>query len=116
MIKKADLHEILAKCSGLDVIVVGLGDAAKEVHWVGVAEVVVKGRENISFGGENLFFGEAIIGDVTEVGNVGRENFFILGCDEHCSDTNKLKAFKLDNLGGEESVDDVDGEEESFRQ
>ena len=78
VIKEADLHEILAKGSGLDVIVIGLGDAAKEVHWVGVAEVIVQSRENISFSAEDLFFSEAIVGDVTKVGDVWREDLFIL--------------------------------------
>ena len=78
VVEKADLHEILAKGTGLDIIVVGLGDAAKEVHWVGVAEVIVQSRENISFSTEDLFFSEAIVGDVTKVGDVWREDLFIL--------------------------------------
>lgn len=54
MIKQADLHEILAQGSGLDIVVVGLGDAAQEVHRVGVAHVVLEGGQNVTLSIENL--------------------------------------------------------------
>jgi len=72
VVKKADFHEVLAEGSGLDVVVVGLGDAAQEVHGVGVAHVVVEGLEDVTFGIQDLLVGKGFIGDMAEVGDMGR--------------------------------------------
>ena len=98
VVEAADLKKILAESAGLDVVVVGLGDTTKEVHGVGVGEVVVQGAKDEALGLEDLGLGEAIIGDVLEVLNVGREDFLVLGGDEHGSDTDELEAVKLDDL------------------
>src|SRR5689334_9102891 len=54
VVQKADLHEVLADGARLDVIVVRLRDSSQEVHWVGVAEVIVEGAQNKSLGAQNL--------------------------------------------------------------
>ena len=116
VVETANLKQILAESAGLDVVVVGLGDTTEEVHGVGVGEVVVQGTKDEALGLEDLGLGEAIIGDVLEVLDVGREDFLVLGSDEHGGDTDELEAVELDNLAGEEAVDDVDSKEEGLRQ
>src|ERR1700730_1720192 len=98
VVKQADLHEVLAKGSGLDVVVVGLRDAAKEVHWVGEAQIIVESSEDVFLSTQNFRLREPIVGDVTEVGNVRRKDLFILGGNEHSGNTNKLKAIKLNDF------------------
>ncbi len=88
VVKQADLHQVLAKGTRLNVVVVGLGDATKEVHRVGIAEIVAESIEDKSLGAEDFRLAEAIIGDMTEVGNMGREDFLIFGRDEHGCNAN----------------------------
>lgn len=116
VIEEADLHEVLANGTGLDVILISLGDAAKEVHRIGIAEVIVQGGQDVSFGVEDLGLSESIIGNVSEVGNVRGENLFVLGRNEHGSNTDKLQTVELNNLGREETINDVHRKEESLRQ
>ena len=100
----------------MNIVVVGLGDAAEKVHGVGVAKVVVKGRQDKALRTEDLGLSEAIIGDVTEVGDVRGENLLVLGGNEHGGDTDKLKTIELDDLCTQETIDDVDGKEERLGQ
>lgn len=116
VVEAANLEEVLAESTGLNVVVVGLGDTTEEVHGVGVGEVIVESTEDKTFGLEDLGLGEAIIGDVFEVLDVWRKDLLVLGGDEHGGDTDKLKAVELDNLAGKEAVDDVDRKEEGLRQ
>ena len=116
VVEAANLKEILSECAGLDVVVVGLGDTAEEVHGVWVGEVVVQGTKDETLSLEDLGLGEAVVGNVLEVLNVGREDFLVLGSDEHGGDTNELEAVELDDLAREEAVDDVDCQEEGLRQ
>lgn len=116
MVQQADLHQILAKGTGLNIVVVGLGDAAKKVHGVGVAKVVVEGRQDEALRAEDLGLSEAIIGDVAEIGDVRGENLLILGGNEHCGNTDKLKTIELDDLCTQETIDDVDGKEQRLGQ
>lgn len=99
VVEATNLKEVLAKGTGLDIVVVGLGDSAEEVHGVGVAQVVVKSSKDEALSAEDLLLGKAIIGDMTEVLDVGRENLLVLGSDEHGSNTNELETVELDNLG-----------------
>lgn len=116
VVETANLKQVLAERTGLDVVVVGLGDAAKEVHGVGVREVVVEGTQDETLGLKDLSLGEAIVGNVLEVLDVGREDFLVLGSNEHGGDTNQLETVELDNLARKEAVDDVDSQEEGLRQ
>ncbi|KAI6760161.1 hypothetical protein HG531_013362 [Fusarium graminearum] len=43
-----------------------------------------------------------------------REDLFVLGRDKHGSDAHELETVKLDNLLRQESIDNVDGEEEGL--
>ena len=54
VVEKTDLHKIFSKCSGLNVIVVGLGDTSKEVHWVWVAQIIVERSQDVSLSTEDL--------------------------------------------------------------
>jgi hypothetical protein len=99
VVETADFEKVLAKSAGLDVVVVGLGNSAKEVHGVGVAQVVIESSKDEALSAENLLLGEAVVGDVTEVLDVRGQNLFVLGCDEHGSDTNQLETVELDDLG-----------------
>ena len=47
VVEETDLGEIFADRAGLNLIVIGLRDAAKKVHRVGVAEIVVEGGEDV---------------------------------------------------------------------
>ena len=67
VVETANLEQVLADSTRLNVIAVCLGDATKEVHWVGVAKVVVEGLKNKTLSREDLLLGEAVISDVTEV-------------------------------------------------
>lgn len=114
VIQQADLHKILPDGARLDVIVVSFRDAAEEIHWVRVAEVIVQCGQNKTLSAENLSLGEPIVGDVAEVGNVGREHLLILGRNEHAGDANKLETVELNHLLGKEAVDDIDSEKQGF--
>ena len=116
VVKQADLHQVLAEGTRLNIVVVGLGDATKEVHRVGIAEIIVKSAEDESLGAEDFRLAEAIIGDMTEVGNMGREDFLVFGRDEHGSNADQLQTIQEDNLLGEESINDVDSQEEGLRE
>lgn len=116
MVEQADLEEVLAQRTCLDVVVVRLRYSSQEVHGVGIAQVVVESGEDESLGFEDLLFGEAVIRDMLEVLHVGREDFFVFRSDEHGSDADELKLLELDDAGGKEAVDDVDGEKNGFWQ
>ena len=66
VIKEADFHQVFAQSTRVNVIIVGLGDAAKEVHGVRIAEVIIKGTEDESLGAEYLILGEAVVCNVAE--------------------------------------------------
>ena len=70
MVDKAELHEVLSKSAGLDVVVVCLGNSSQEVHRVGIAEIVLESRQGVSFGAEHFIDSEAIIRDMDEVAHV----------------------------------------------
>lgn len=116
VIQQANLHQVLADSSRLDVVVVRLRDTTKKVHGVGIAKVIVESAQDESLGAQDLSLGEAIIGNASKVLDVRREHFFVLGGNEHGSDADELQTIELDDLFGEKSVDDVDGEEEGFGQ
>ena len=78
VIEKADLHKILANRARLDVIVVRLGNATKEVHGVGIAEVIVEGLKDKALSAQDFGLAETVIGDMAEVGNMRRQDFLIL--------------------------------------
>jgi len=112
VVKKADLHEVLANGPRLDVIIVRLRDPTQEVHGVGVAQVVAERRQDEALGTEDLGLGKAIIGNMAEVGDVGSENLLVLGGNQHGGDADELQAIQLHHLLRQEAVDDVDGEEQ----
>lgn len=116
VVEAANLEKVFAESTGLDVVVVGLGDATKEVHGVGVGQVVVQSTKDETLSLEDLGLSEAIVGDVLEVLDVGREDFLVLRSNEHGSDTDKLKAVELDNLARQEAIDDVHCQEKGLRQ
>lgn len=116
VVETADFKKVLSESTRLDVVVVGLGDTAEEVHGVRVGEVVVEGGQDETLGLEDLGLGEAIIGNVLEVLDVRRQDLLVLGSNEHGGNTNELKTVKLDNLAREETVDDVDSKEQSLGQ
>jgi hypothetical protein len=109
MIHKTDFHEVLSKGSGLNVVVVGFRDTSQEVHRVWEAQIILESRQGISFGAQDFINGEAVVGDVNEVANMWREDFLVLGCDEHGGDTDELQFVQRDDFLGQESVHDVDG-------
>lgn len=116
VVEKGNLHKVLSESTGLDIVVIGLGDTSQEVHWVWVAQVVVECGKNVTLGAEDLLLSESIVGDMTEVLNVWRQDLLVLGRNEHGSDTNELETVELDNLCGQEAVEDVDSKEESLWQ
>jgi hypothetical protein len=50
VVEKTDLHKILADRPSLNIIVVRLGDASKEVHGVRIAKIVVQGAKDETLG------------------------------------------------------------------
>ena len=90
VIQEADLHEVFADCPRLDIIVVRLGNTAKEVHGVGIAQIIVQGRQNEAFRAKDLRDCEPVIGDMAKVGDVGRQDLLVLGSNEHGSDADQL--------------------------
>lgn len=90
MVETANLEQVLAKCSRLNIVVIRLGYPTKEVHGVGVRKVVVESLQNEFLCLQDFFLSEAVIGDVTEVLDVWGENLFVLGCDEHSGDADEL--------------------------
>ena len=98
VVEAADLEKVLAERACLDVVVVCLGDTTKEVHGVGVREVVVEGTKDEALSLKDLGLGEAVIGDVLEVLDVRRENLLVLGSNEHGGDTDELETVKLNDL------------------
>lgn len=114
VVKQGNLHEVLADGAGLDVIVVRLGDASEKVHGVGVAKVVFQGAQDKTLGTEDFRLAEAVVGDALEVFNVGGEDLFVLGGNEHGSDADQLEVIELHHLFGEEAIDNVDSEEKGL--
>lgn len=51
-----------------------------------------------------------------EVADVRGEDFLVLGRDEHGSNTNQLDAIKLNNLLGQEAINNVDSQEQCLWQ
>src|SRR5690242_21822230 len=102
MVEAADLEQVLAECAGLDVVVVGFGYSAEEVHGVGVAQIIVQSGKNKALSTEDLLLGEAIIGNMAEVLDVGGKDLLVFGGNEHGGDTNQLKAVELANLAAKE--------------
>ena len=68
VIEKTDFHQVLSESTGLDIIVVGLGDTAQEVHGVGEAHVVLEGSEDVTL--SHLAVG--LLADQIKVGSVTR--------------------------------------------
>lgn len=64
VVDDADLHEVLGHGPALDVVTVGLGDAAEEVDRVGVREVEVDHRQDVALGLEDLVVAVAAVGHV----------------------------------------------------
>lgn len=98
VIEETDLHQVFAQSTGLDIVVIGLGDTSKEVHGVGEAHVVLEGCEDVTFSIENLLIREGLIGNMAKVGDVRGEHLLILGGNEHGGNTNELKTIKGDNF------------------
>lgn len=114
MIKETDLHEVLAQSSGVDVIVIRLGDTTEEVHRVRITEVIVQAGQDPALSSEDLLLREAVIGDVAERSYVRGENLLVLGSNEHACNADELEAVETDHLARKETVDDVNRKEEGF--
>lgn len=108
-------HKVLCDGSAVDIILVGLANATKEVDWVGVGQIVANHLKHVSFRLEDLFVSVAAIGHVQE-GRDGRaDNLFVFGSDEKSSDTDELELDERYSADRKEAVDNVGSEEDGFR-
>ncbi|KAI6754304.1 hypothetical protein HG530_012818 [Fusarium avenaceum] len=98
VVEETDLHQVLADGTRLNVIVVRLRDSAEEVHRVGVAKIVVECAKDESLSAEDLSFTETVVGDALEVLDVRRKDLL------------------LDDLLGQEAVNNINGEEKGLRE
>lgn len=114
LIHDSDLQEILCQRSGLKIIIVGLADSSQEAHRSGPTKFIVQHRKHKSLRLENLFCGITIVDHVHNLVNRRAVDLLILGGDKQRCSPDKLKLSEGDNLGREETIDIVGGEEESL--
>ena len=79
VIHERDLHKVLGNGACLDIIVVGFGNAAQEVHGRRIAQVKVEDLEHVSLSPQDLFIGIAAVCDVHKVLDRGAEHFLVFG-------------------------------------
>ena len=110
----ADFQQVLADGSRFDVVVVGLADTTKEVHWIGERQIPVDGFEHVSLCKQNLGLGVRGVGTVKEVGHGGRNNFLDLRGDEEAGDADELQLGEGDYSRRQEAVNNIYTQEERF--
>ena len=117
MIQKSHFGQKLAERPGMEIVVIRLADPAHPtVRRAVLRHFKVQGLEDNAFALENLLSCEAVLGHEYELVNGGRQNFFVLGSDEHRSDTDELELGKRNHSASKETVDNVDGNPESLRE
>lgn len=114
MIDARHFHQILGQRPRLDIVSLGLGHPPQKVHRVGVAQVKFERGQDVFLGREDLFIRVTPIGHEQEVGDGRADDLFVLGGDEETGETDELEFGKRDDSGREESVDEVDSEEEGL--
>lgn len=111
-----DLHEVLGHGARVDVVAVGLGDAAQEVDRVRVRQVEADDAEDVALGLEDLVVRVAAVRHVEEVLDRGAHDLLVLGRDEEGRDADELELDERHDAHRQEPVDDVDGEEDRLGQ
>ncbi len=114
MVEQADLQQILRHRTGLYIVIVGFRYSSQEIDGIRIAQIIVQFGENVTFRLQNLFLRETVIGHMLKVMDVGRQDFFVLGRDEHGRDTYQLQSIQLHNLGGQKAIDDVHGQKDGL--
>lgn len=114
MLDGADLDEEFANGSSLNVVPIRFADSSEEVQWVGVGHVKADSVEHVSLRLDDLLDAVTAVGHVQEVGDRGADDLFVLCRDEQCRQANKLELDQRDHSSREESVNQVDGDEQGL--
>jgi len=116
LIHEGDLEEVFRQGSCLEVVVVSFADTTQERHWPRPSELELQHAKHETLSLEDLFDGVATVDHVNNLLNRRAVYFFVLRRDEQSSGTDQLKFAEGDDLAGQESVDEVRAEKESFWQ
>lgn len=116
LVHDGELKEVLGQCSRLQVVVVGLAHASQEAHRTGPTELEAQHAQHKTLRLQNLLARVSVVHHVHYLLERWAVNLFVLGGDEDCCGADKLQLSYGDNLGRQESVDVVDGQEQSLGQ
>lgn len=109
-----DLQDVLGEGANLDVVVVRLGDAAKEGHWARELHVPLEMLEHELLSLDNLISIVSLIHHVDHLGNSWGVDLLKLGRKQEGSGADELKLAKRNHLLGQEAVDVVDGKKQGL--
>mmetsp|Transcript_35877 Transcript_35877/g.60452 ORF Transcript_35877/g.60452 Transcript_35877/m.60452 type:complete len:301 (-) Transcript_35877:261-1163(-) len=96
-------------------LLVGTGSlqvTRKEVEWRRDGQVEPKAVENLLLHVQDLLTVVRLVGDVHKVADLGRPNLFIFCCKKHGGHTNKLQVLSAHGILGQETIDQVGGQEQ----
>ena len=113
--EEADLHQILGEDPGARLVAVALGDVPEERDGLHVHKVEVEHLEDAALGAEDVGLLDVLEEQGPDVALYGRgDDLLVLGADVQARHPEQLDLGDVDELLGQEPVDQVDAHEEGL--
>lgn len=114
LVHEGDLEKVFGQSARVEIVVISFADATEERHWTRPPELELQHAKHEPLRLEDFLNRVSAVDHVNNLLDRRAVDLFVFRGDEQCGGTDELKFAERNDLGGQETIDEVGAQEKSL--